>query len=34
MDHVAFAEQELGKVGAILTGGAGDESNFLYNVLL
>ena len=29
MYKVALAEQQLGKIGAILSGDAGDESNFV-----
>jgi hypothetical protein len=29
VDHIAFAEQEFGKIGAVLAGGAGDESDFV-----
>jgi hypothetical protein len=33
MDHVALAGQELGKVGAVLTGGAGYKSYWFRNDL-
>jgi hypothetical protein len=29
VDQVAFAEEQLGKIGAVLTGCAGNESDFV-----